>query len=63
MFALANSEDAVLLKLKNIGKIYDSNDRDSKNGRLHRKNIKKGVCNGKDEKNTFYNFCKFALDF
>ena len=26
MFALANSEDAVLLKLKNIGKIYDSND-------------------------------------
>ena len=26
MFALANSEGAVLLKLKNIGKIYDSND-------------------------------------
>ncbi len=26
MFALANLEGAVLLKLKNIGKIYDSND-------------------------------------
>lgn len=26
MFALLNSEGAVLLKLKNIGKIYNSND-------------------------------------
>ena len=28
MFALANLEGAVLLKVKNIGKIYDSNDID-----------------------------------
>lgn len=42
MFALANSEDAVLLKLKNIGKIYDSNERDSKKWQMASKKYQEG---------------------